>query len=135
MAKVTVPSNYGIKDGGIYVWETTLIAGAGGTATETSANAFNGEVVRVDLITGTLDAGADLTAKDTNQDTATTAYFVNKTNISADTTLYPVVQCTDNNAGAVSGEYQPYPIAGKIVLSLSSAVSADDLTVRVYIKA
>jgi len=134
MAKVTMPSNYGIRDGSTYVWETTLIASAGGTASATSDNAFNGEVVRVDLITGTLNSGADLTAKDTNQDTATTAYFINATNIAADATYYPSVDLT-SNTGAARSSYVPFPIAGKIELALSGADEADDLTVRVYVRA
>ena len=113
---------------------TVTTTGSDGSATGTgySAHPLNGRVyaLYVDWSASAPAGTSDITI--TSEDSNPTWTYYSKSNSVTDVAVYPVVQCTDNGATAVSGTYQHYPINSRMKVAVAGC-NALTTAVTVYV--
>jgi hypothetical protein len=135
--------------GKVKVWDVTLTVATGATsATETSEDAFVGEVVKIEIDPGAAMAtSATLKAYEANTPlaTGTRDHFLDFTFPASEVerVIYPRVltmlntgdETTDTYDGTrVIKTFAPYYVCDQLKIDLASAVAADATRVRIYVK-
>lgn len=131
----------------VRVCDATLTVATGATtATFTSSTKFRGTIEKIEIVPGAAMAtSATLKGYEANTPLTTPDYFLDFTfpESEAEATLYPLKPCVNangNNTTVVASYADGYPICTKFVVNdylklvLASAVAADSVRVRVYVR-
>lgn len=135
---VMTPSNAGMPEGDIFVYELEITTNASGACTVSTPWNVNGELACIEFINTDLAASGTLSLHEKDSELGATlkelwAYTL--PNPAANKRFYPVAQISGQDGSAISAQYARIPVADQLELVVASGGDTKTGKLRVYIKA